>query len=172
MSVRCDDCGTPMIPLRKDYRYVESGLDHVLLKGARVHRCPACKAEAPEIPNLLGLHQQIAKALLTKPALLTGPEIRFLRKHLGLKAAEFAAHLGTTNVTVSRWETEEIGIDARTDRLIRLLAVRKLEEEAGQLLLKGLYDRIVKMPASPARPIKITILPRQLGKRAVLASAC
>lgn len=164
MTVRCDACGTPMSPSTKDYRYRESGLHHVILEGLRVYQCPKCQTEAPEIPNLLGLHRAIAKALLTKPALLTGPEVRFLRRHMGLKAAEFAEQLGTTSVTVSRWETGAIAIDPKTDRLIRLLCVRKLEEESRRLILPGLYDVITGLRASARRSIPIRISRRQLRK--------
>lgn len=162
MTVRCDTCGTPMSPATKDYRYRESGLNHVILEGLRVYQCPKCRTEAPEIPNLLGLHRVIAKALLTKLALLTGPEVRFLRRHVGLKAREFADQLGTTPVSVSRWETGAIAIDAKTDRLIRLLCVRKLEEEAHQLFLPGLYDVVTSLRASARRSIPIRISRRQL----------
>lgn len=161
-TLTCDRCNGTMKPTVKDCRYSESGLPNVILQGLRVYVCESCGEETPEIPNLLYLHRVIAKALLTKPALLTGPEIRFLRRHVGLKAAEFADQLGTTPVTVSRWETGAVAIDPKTDRLIRLLCVRKLEEEANQLLLPGLYDLVTGVRASARRPVPIRISRRQL----------
>lgn len=154
-TLKCERCGEPMKPTVKDWRYKESGLPNVILQGLRVYVCESCREEVPEIPNLLHLHRLIAKALLTKPALLTGPEVRFLRRHMGLKAAEFAHQLGTTPVTVSRWETGAIAIDPKTDRLIRLLCVRKLEEAANQLLLPGLYAVVTGLRARRSMPIRI-----------------
>ena len=63
---------------------------------------------------------------------------------------------------MSRWETEAIAIDPKTDRLIRLLCIRKLEEEANQLLLPGLYDVVTGLRASTRRSIPIRISRRQL----------
>ena len=161
-TLKCDQCDGIMKPTVKDYRYQESGLSNVILQGLRVYVCESCQEETPEIPNLLHLHRVITKALLTKPALLTGPEIRFLRRHVGLKAAEFADQLGTTAVTVSRWETGAIAIDPKTDRLIRFLCVRKLEEAANRLLLPGLYGVVTAVRASARRSAPIRISRRQL----------
>lgn len=171
-TLKCDRCDGTMKPDVRDVRYPESGLPNVILQGLRVYVCSSCQAETPEIPNLLQLHQVIAKALLTKPATLTGPEIRFLRRHVGLKAAEFAEQLGTTPVTVSRWETKANAIALKTDRLIRLLCVRKLEEDANRLLLPGLYHVVTGIRASARRSVPIRISRHQLqqpGK--VFASA-
>src|SRR3989304_2095327 len=110
---KCERCGGPMKATVKDTPYVGSGLPNVVLKGIRVYTCAACSEEVPEIPNLLQLHQVIAKAVLTKDTLLTGPEIRFLRRHMGLKAKEFAELVGTTDVTISRWETGANKIDSK-----------------------------------------------------------
>lgn len=162
--LKCERCDRVMKPTVKDYRYPESGLPNVLLQGLRVYVCESCQSKTPEIPNLLQLHRVIAKALLTKPALLTGPEVRFLRRHVGLKAAEFADQLGTTPVTVSRWETGATPIDPKTDRLIRLLCVRKLEEEINQLILPGLYDVVTGVRAAARRSVQIRISRRQLQR--------
>ncbi len=161
-SLRCERCDGRMKATVKDFRYPESGLPNVVLQGLRVYVCESCQEEIPEIPNLLQLHRVIAKALLTKPAVLTGEEVRFLRRHVGLKAKEFADQLGTTPVTVSRWETGAIAIDPKTDRFIRLLCVRKLEEEINRLLLPGLYDVVTGVRASARRSVPIRIPRRQL----------
>jgi putative zinc finger/helix-turn-helix YgiT family protein len=93
----------------------------VALTGIRVFWCPGCRAEYPEIPNVIGLHRTIASALARKPSPLTGAEFRFLRKEIGLKAKELAKHLGTTDVNLSRWETGETPINPAADRLVRVL---------------------------------------------------
>jgi putative zinc finger/helix-turn-helix YgiT family protein len=138
----------------------------VLLKGIRVFTCAACGEETPEIPNLLQLHRVIAKAVLTKDTLLTGAEIRFLRRYMGLKAKAFAELMGTTDVTVSRWETQANPIDPQTDRLIRLLVVRQLEEERKKVLFRGFAAHLAKVSTSVSRPVSVQIPKRQLEGRA------
>jgi transcriptional regulator with XRE-family HTH domain len=116
---------------RGEYRYVESGLNSVLLKDILVFHCTKCNAIVPEIPAAGILHRVIAMRLLCKKTLLTGNEIRFLRKLCGYSVTEFAEVMGTTKTVVSRWENKKHG-DA-TDRTMRLLVMTKLIRElAGQ----------------------------------------
>jgi putative transcriptional regulator len=51
------------------------------------------------------LHHSIAGKLLYRPTLLRGPELRFLRKHVGFKAVDLAKRLSVEPETVSRWES-------------------------------------------------------------------
>ena len=119
---RCPDCGTPLrVRRNRRYRYRESGLDQVVLTGIRTYWCPKCRQESPEIPNILGLHREIAIMLVSKPSPLTPAEFRFLRKEMGLKAKDLAPLLGTTDVNLSRWETGNTPINPAADRLLRLL---------------------------------------------------
>lgn len=120
--VKCPECGkTLRVRKNQEYRYRESGLDNVILTGIRVLECSSCREVFPEIPNIVGLHRAIASHLARKPAPLTGPEYRFLRKEMSLKAKDLARHLGTTDVTISRWETGNKKINPAADRLLRLL---------------------------------------------------
>jgi putative zinc finger/helix-turn-helix YgiT family protein len=120
--VKCPECGKALrVRKNQEYRYRESGLDNVILTGIRVLACSGCREVFPEIPNIVGLHRAIASHLARKPALLTGPEFRFLRKEMGLKAKDLAKDLGTTDVTISRWETGNKKINPAADRLLRLL---------------------------------------------------
>ena len=120
--MKCFECGRALRVKRpRVYPYRESGLSSVGLTGIRVYVCPSCKIEVPEIPNVVGLHQIIASQLTRKPAPLTGPEFRFLRKEIGLKAKDLAPCLGTTDVNLSRWETGTTPINPAADRLLRTL---------------------------------------------------
>ncbi|MCK6576411.1 hypothetical protein L6V77_35655, partial [Myxococcota bacterium] len=62
--------------------------------------------------------------LVTKPARLTGAEVRFIRKHLGLRQADLAQVLNMANHSVvSQWEGREdepTGMDYNTEVLLRL----------------------------------------------------
>lgn len=113
----------------KPYHFTESGLDHIYLVGIVVYKCEECDEELPEIPNIAQLHDSIGEGLVKKPTLLTGPEIRFLRKNLGLLAADFGKYLDTTPVSVSRWETGEQEVSKENDKLIRYFYLRSKEEK-------------------------------------------
>jgi transcriptional regulator with XRE-family HTH domain len=62
----------------------------------------------------------IAKALVMKPAILSGEEIRFLRKRAGKKAADFAELINKTPEHFSKLENDQLPLQEDTDKLIRL----------------------------------------------------
>jgi len=72
-------------------------------------------------PTVEQLHRAIALAVARKPARLTGPEVRFLRKVLGWSGVDFARHIGVSPEIVSKWENDREAIGAANDRLLRLL---------------------------------------------------
>lgn len=117
----CSSCGQKVRAKKGDYNYVGSGLTNVVLKGIELYYCPACGEVSPKIPKVKGLHRAIAKGLIEKTSLLTGEEIRFLRKEMGLRAKALAEVMGVDKVTVSRWETGSERISTTADRAIRLL---------------------------------------------------
>lgn len=130
--MRCFDCGTELVcRANQSYRYDESGLDNVFLVGINVYDCPKCQTISPEIPNVLGLHLAVSVALLGKSAKLRGPEVRFLRKILGVRSKDFARQLGYNPVSYSRIENDKENINDQGDRLVRLwfLAQRSAEIE-------------------------------------------
>lgn len=110
------------------YHYVESGLSNVYLADIDVIECEKCKRQTPIIPSVLNLHSKIAESIALKPVRLTGEEVRFLRKHLGLTAIQWARHLKVKKSTLSRWEGDKQAIGPSTDLLIRYLYFRVLEE--------------------------------------------
>ncbi len=101
------------------FRFVDSGLSDVYLVGIRYFECECGKivAEIPAVRQLLSL---IARDLVEKPKALSPEEIRFLRKRLGKKQADFANEIGVRPETLSRFETGETRTNERTDKLIRL----------------------------------------------------
>jgi putative zinc finger/helix-turn-helix YgiT family protein len=124
----CTNCGEPVVSEVRNYRYSESGLPNVVLQGVAVADCPKCGESDVSIPRLAKIHRAIARALANSPVRLTGPELRFLRKHLGLNGEELGQYLHTDKTKISKWETGEDRIGPATDRLIRLL-VTALDEE-------------------------------------------
>jgi YgiT-type zinc finger domain-containing protein len=127
---RCyvDGCGGTMEGRKGEYKYLESGLDSVVLKDVLVFHCPKCNAIVPEIPAAGVLHRVIALRLLRKTTLLTGAELRFLRKLCGYSVNEFSEIMGSSKAVVYRWETQSVH-GGGTDRTVRLLALGKLVRE-------------------------------------------
>jgi putative zinc finger/helix-turn-helix YgiT family protein len=125
---RCTNCEETAIPERRNYRYMESGLSNVVLQGVEVADCPKCGNSDVIIPGMAKIHHAIAQALAISPARLTGEQLRFFRKHLGLSGDELGRYLHTDRTKISKWENDEDQIGPATDRLIRLL-VASLDNE-------------------------------------------
>lgn len=102
------------------YGYDACGLPNVTLQKVEVRRCPKCGETEVAIPGLESLHRSLALVLIRKPGRLVPAEIRFLRKYLGWSGADFAARMGPTAETVSRWETGATPMGPTADRLLRL----------------------------------------------------
>ncbi|MGD0903508.1 MAG: helix-turn-helix domain-containing protein [Terracidiphilus sp.] len=124
---KCYECGRVMEGRKGEYRYTECGLHSVILKDILVFRCTHCTAIVPEIPAVGVLHRVIALRLIRKRNLLTGDELRFLRKLCGYSINEFAAILGSSKSVVSRWEKE--GCGSANDRVVRFLVMSKMARE-------------------------------------------
>lgn len=124
---RCYECGHMMDGRKGEYKYTECGLDSVTLKDILVYHCTKCNALVPEIPAAGVLHRVIALRILTKKTLLSGGEIRFLRKLCGYSVNDFAATLGSSKSVISRFEKD--GCGKENDRLIRMLVLAKFVRE-------------------------------------------
>jgi DNA-binding transcriptional regulator YiaG len=145
---RCDRCEVTMTVRRatpkRPYLYSLSGLSTVFLSGIQVYTCPRCRGESPVIPRMAPLHRAIARDVIQKPALLTGEEVRYLRKFTGFPPKDFAEKLGTSPEHLSRIEngkTKHFG--AATDKLVRVIAadVLKDQEALRAVLLRDKVER-------------------------------
>jgi putative zinc finger/helix-turn-helix YgiT family protein len=134
----CLKCKTKMKKIKTDYKYTESGLQNVILKGITAYKCPQCRGINPIISKIKEVHKTIAQQLLKKDSLLTGKEIVYLRKEMNIKAKDLAQTLGVTKVTVSRWENEKEQISPACDRLIRLLYNNRIFRQTCEIVRPGL----------------------------------
>jgi putative zinc finger/helix-turn-helix YgiT family protein len=121
---KCKECAGELTSSREAYRYDESGLPNIILKDIEIRRCAKCGAQEVPIPRAAELHRAIAMAVVHKPARFLGAEVRYLRKYMGWSGVDFAAHMGVSPETVSRWENEKETISSTSDRLLRLIVVR------------------------------------------------
>ena len=149
-------CGNKLTTLKKDYKYIESGLDNIVFIGIPVFECKQCGEEFPEIKNIELIHNIIAFILVKKESLLNGKEIKFIRKQMGLNEKDFAALISVDPVSVSRWENLKSEISITNDKLIRMLFIQKIEEECNKVASDVLqYIKSIRKDARPASRIKI-----------------
>ncbi len=117
--MKCLICGEQMDSRIGSAPY--DALPGVVLKGVRINECPDCGEREVEIPRITELNRVLSRVLLCQSTRLTGPQIRFLRKHLGLSGTDFARRMGVSKSTVSRWESDKQKIGSSNDRLLRMM---------------------------------------------------
>ena len=122
MKIKCPQCGEMTHKKIGDYRYKESGLDNVYLQNIHMYQC-SCGISYPSILRLPRLNELISLTLIEKAALLSGNEIKFLRKNLRLASKVFANKLGVGKTTLSKWENAVQNHSEGNDRLIRAIYI-------------------------------------------------
>jgi putative zinc finger/helix-turn-helix YgiT family protein len=120
----CQDCGKEVNVIVGNYQFKEVGLPVVLL-AIELVKCDNCGTTEPIIPNLNGLMDAIAYSVISDKCRLNGPEIKFLRKYLGMSAGEFSQLIHIDPATISRWENGLQNPGPQTDSLIRLTVLNK-----------------------------------------------
>lgn len=113
----------------KPFHFVDSGLSNVSLIGIRYYKCE-CGRTMAAIPAIVDLMRLIARDLVMKPTSLIGEEVKFLRKRLGKKQADFAREIGVEPETLSRYENDKQTIGETTDKLIRMYYVWAAQDDA------------------------------------------
>jgi putative zinc finger/helix-turn-helix YgiT family protein len=165
MAKKCRTCGkAETTTSRETYLYTESGLPNVTLVGVDVRRCAACGAHEVLLPRVEDLHRVIARAVVHKPARLSGAEVRFLRKSLGWSGADFAKHLGVDPSTVSKWENDKEPIGPTSDRALRLMAVH------GKPVDEYALDELMKIEDERRPPVELRVSRRIDGWAPVAAA--
>lgn len=122
--MNCPNCNAKMTAQKSSrYHFVESGLTNIFLRGITVWSCPECGSEEIELPDPAGLHDAIARALVSKKSRLSGKEFRFLRTYLGHSGADIATRFSVTRETVSRWETGALKVSGPADIALRYMVL-------------------------------------------------
>ena len=118
----CFVCGATVEVIKdKPYIYKDGGIEATIY-GLTQYHCAACDETFTPIPTPQKLHRAIGQVICEKnKGLLTGEEIRFLRKSLDMKATELAQVMGTDASTISRWENNKKEIGDSNDRLLRTI---------------------------------------------------
>lgn len=123
----CFVCGANVEVIKdKPYVYKDGGIEATLY-GLTQYHCSACDETFTPIPTPQKLHRVIGQVICEKnKGLLTGDEIRFLRKTMDMKANELAQIMGTDVSTISRWENNKKDIGDGNDRLLRMVFIHRL----------------------------------------------
>jgi putative zinc finger/helix-turn-helix YgiT family protein len=106
--------------IERPYHFVDSGLPNVYLVGVTYRTCKTCGKQSATIPAVKDLMIKLARTVVEDEAPLTGHEIRFLRKRLGKKSADFGRIIGVGAEQVSRWENDHNKPEESADKLIRV----------------------------------------------------
>lgn len=151
----CDKCESERLATRvlREYRTDALGLPNVTLIGiARELYCRHCGERlGVSYPNLEGMIAALALARAQNAQKFGGAEVRFMRKALKWTTRELAGRLGVREETVSRWEHDREPIGPGSEKLLRLMAVELLGENAPAVE----SDRrriLVDMQIKPATP--------------------
>lgn len=132
MSIRhCVECGEAQQLIRGSVSYPESGLDNVQLLNVPIWVCPN-KHEELEVPAVEELHNLLAHMIVRQPSPLSGRDIRFVRRRLGLTARDFSAQLGWTPEWQSQLENGHVVAPRSSDLLMKLACGVLLAKKTGK----------------------------------------
>lgn len=116
----CPNCGAMMVPSTAELPTLVNG-EAVRIAGIEHLRCPTCNEVMLRYEQARNLQQRGVESYRASHTLLTGEEIRALRKKHGLTQAQLAALLQLGLNTVSRWEAGRNVQNGAMDLLLRLL---------------------------------------------------
>jgi DNA-binding transcriptional regulator YiaG len=127
--------------MSEHFHYTASGLDYIYLANGFT-RHETDYGPGTSIDDMDGLHDAIARHVVTSPTRLRGQEVRFLRSMLDVSQAGLARILGTKRLTVARWEAKPgTSIPGTADRALRLFFALKMEgDQAATGLLELLAE--------------------------------
>jgi len=100
--MKCPTCNEHAEREQHPHKYVEGGLDNVVIHDMEFLVCTGCDVAYPLLRNVLELDKAVARKLLDVS--MDGDAAHFLRKHVGLKPAELAYILTNRGTPVTRAE--------------------------------------------------------------------
>lgn len=99
------------------------------------------------VPDAEELAAAVALALCFMPARLSGAEVRFIRRVMGMTGQELAAAVEMDPATLSRWEHDKQTVGGWADKAIRMAAVLRLQDRAPASSLRP--EDIVNLRLAP-----------------------
>ena len=98
------------------------------------------------------LQKFIFKGLIHKPYPLTGKEMRFMRKFIGLSTTDFGEKLGLSHATVVKWEKEQAKISPIQEAYIRIFFLEILKEKELFQLYKEITPQLLAEAKGEKQP--------------------
>lgn len=155
----CTECGNEMARSIKPEHLEDLGGIVVLLRNAVfVDRCETCDEEETTIPNMKGLVCAAALARMLNPIRLSGKEIKFIRRALGLTQKTFAERMDVAIETISRWENDAQGCGGFTEKTLRHNACALLHKHAPAIDFD--HEVITSIKFEPPQEIEPIVLER------------
>lgn len=127
--VMCPDCAGGLQISRQPHRYTVHRRWAITIADAEVRHCAHCGYFEVAIPRPDALHRTIAAAVIRKAALLSGPELAFLRSEMGMTGKALAKTLGVTPESISRWENDAVALSPTIDHLVRAIVALTFDGE-------------------------------------------
>lgn len=132
--------------MNKPYRYLESGLDNVYL----VNGFDLSDNGELFIHDVRELHRAIGMSLVEQKNVLSGKEVKFIRKHMDMSQTELGDLLSVGYQSVLNWEKEKCSIDGAADRLLKLRYFGFLNPDSREKISE-IIDMITKMDKKETR---------------------
>lgn len=127
--------------VKQPVQYLGCGLDDIwLASGYEIEEIDG--EQAITVKNLDGLLAAIGQSLVKRKKLLTGKEIRFLRRQMDLTQSKLARLVGCDAQQIARYEKGQNKINGPTDRLIRMLYRSHLNDETSVLDILEALDEL------------------------------
>lgn len=142
--------GQAMLP--EPYHLPAIGLPNIwLLNGVTFEDDPDY-GQLVSIQKLSGLHRAIGLRIIEKPELMSGHELRFLRKQLGLTQAALAHKVQLCDQTIANYEKGVTPITGPADALLRLTYVVSLVPDDAKA---GLVKSVMVPASDDERPARL-----------------
>ncbi|MDE3056177.1 MAG: hypothetical protein KGI80_05780 [Verrucomicrobiota bacterium] len=106
--------------------------------------------------NIMALQRFVFRGLIHKPTPLTGKEMRFMRKFLGLSTVDLGKKLGVSHAAVVKWEKEDSKISPSQEAYARLIFCKLFQgSELEKLFTEVTAELLAKEANSETSTIKV-----------------
>lgn len=153
----CMECGNSSLKQEKvsSYKYTGSEIPVTLVNSVQELTCEKCGAKFEVIHDLDSLSAAIAVGRVMSRTKLTGKEIKFLRKSLGLRAVELAPKIEVAAETLSRYEQGKAVMSPKTEKQLRILVAATLENKvpAMDVDIPSIFSMEINPIINPNEPL-------------------